>query len=530
MRYNFTIYSDFNKDTDYDEAFGKYIGNVFADTMEECLFGNSWKKGNIKYKGIKLDGTMSLSQYLAAVHELYSISKGKHPKSEIPYRFKLTENIEKERFITSSGEVTEEPQAEKNKIIYKDISDEVWETIVWGAFYLSSIKMALASGEIPAFKILMTLLIDISELPINDFQQKNQLWRLYEHTESSTIKKINEKISLANAARQKKLEENSRSMQAIYRVQKEMEAKWPNPKRIKDNKVYTIESPEILEYAKDLTPLQTEILRQLVANAGKINEWQKNSVLNQYSEQEIWEACCPLYINNIILAFIEYGHVSALRIEDKGKLVLRKKNSMGENACFVIPNEDVTLKVVEEKPDKSQTGQKTPKNKPAKQKTNKVKFTTTDYICTPDNIRNKRINAFAIAVNVMGYTAKRESERWFKFFSGEEHRCNINWGKSASSATFLIQELKRQKIISLGKSSIASLVTKQLNCERADYRGASNTDKKSIKFAISILDQTKDLSDLYKPGTTTIDNEMVRKAWHDVGNKTLSIKKTKTTE
>lgn len=130
---------------------------------------------------------------------------------------------------------------------------------------------------------------------------------------------------MENAARQKRIEHNNSTIEAFCKhVQEDMDAKWPNPKHEPDNKVYTIESPEILEYAKNLTDLQAEILRQLVVCAGEIKTWQENPILNQYSEPEIWEACCPLYTDSIIIAFIDWGHVSALCIKDKGKLVLRK--------------------------------------------------------------------------------------------------------------------------------------------------------------------------------------------------------------
>lgn len=148
---------------------------------------------------------------------------------------------------------------------------------------------------------------------------------------------------MENAARKKQVERNSRTLKAlIKRAQEEADANWPNPERVQDDNIYTIDSPEVLEYAKKLTDLQTEILRQLVANAGEIETWQENPILNEYSEPEIWEACCSLYTDSIINAFIDWGHVSALRIEDKGKLVLRKHNMVKTSVnVSILPGYEV---------------------------------------------------------------------------------------------------------------------------------------------------------------------------------------------
>lgn len=248
--------------------------------------------------------------------------------------------------------------------------------------------------------------------------------------------------------------------------QKEMDAKWPNPKRIKDNKVYTIDSPEILEYAKNLTELQTEILRQLVANAGKIKAWQDNPVLNQYSESEIWEACCPLYSNRIILAFMEWGHVSALKIEDKGKLVLRKKNSMNNKGDIVVPKQNVTLEVTEEKPLKPQSSRKLTKTKSPKQKQKKVtsieEYPNFSYNY-PDRTEEQKMHR---AHRIIQFHRCLVQWEWipkdtyvddvFDLFTGTGRRNLIKWQCSNSSTQvlgYLFRQLVKKSIIALPKDA-----------------------------------------------------------------------------
>lgn len=277
-------------------------------------------------------------------------------------------------------------------------------------------------------------------------------------------------------ARKKRAEQNNCSIEAFCKhAQEEMEAKWPNPKRIIDNKVYTIESPEVLEYAKNLTPLQTEILRQLVANAGEIKTWQENPILNQYSEPEICEACCPLFIDSIILAFIDWGHVSALKIEDKGKLVLRKKNTLDKKPDFIIQKENVTLKVIEEESSeptsakkslKPKSAKKSPTSKPAKQKSKKV--TSIDEYPTfiynyPDKSEQQKLYRTNRLIKFHKYLAQW---KWipkvtpvddvYDLFTGTKSKNLIKWLCSKSSTSvlgYLFRQLVTKSIITISKDA-----------------------------------------------------------------------------
>lgn len=143
-------------------------------------------------------------------------------------------------------------------------------------------------------------------------------------------------------ARRKSIKQNDEELLAFCEnAQAELDAQWPNPIRKNDQWEYTIDSPEIQEYANTLTNLQLEILRQLNENKGEIKEWESNKILNSYTAKEIWEAVCPLYSECLILAFIEWGKVSSLKMGDKGKLVLRKYNESLVQMCEQNSTEEV---------------------------------------------------------------------------------------------------------------------------------------------------------------------------------------------
>lgn len=141
-------------------------------------------------------------------------------------------------------------------------------------------------------------------------------------------------------AKKKRIEQYTKTAHALVERMKELDEKWPEPNRKDDDREYTIESPEIRKYAEKLTPLQIIVLQELISNAGNIPDREANTTLNQYSEPELWDACCPMFEAALINASFDCGHVFALEIEDKGRLVLRKFNQIQANAYAVsIPEE-----------------------------------------------------------------------------------------------------------------------------------------------------------------------------------------------
>lgn len=137
---------------------------------------------------------------------------------------------------------------------------------------------------------------------------------------------------MENAVRQKRIEENRKTFEAIIARAEEEKAKFPQPKPKPDNKEYNINSPEIKELAQRINNLQFEILHQLVAHKDDIPDWKDNETLNQFTNDEIREAVCPLVEENLVIASIEVGIVSHIRIKDKGKFVLRKRKSLTQES------------------------------------------------------------------------------------------------------------------------------------------------------------------------------------------------------
>lgn len=137
---------------------------------------------------------------------------------------------------------------------------------------------------------------------------------------------------IEKAARQKRIEENRKAFEDIIARAEEEESKFPHPKPKTDNKKYNIGSPEIYELALQIDALQFEILHQLVTHKDDIPDWKDNEMLNQFTNDEIREAVCPLVEENLVIAFMEVGIVSHIRIKDKGKLVLRKYKSLPQES------------------------------------------------------------------------------------------------------------------------------------------------------------------------------------------------------
>lgn len=133
---------------------------------------------------------------------------------------------------------------------------------------------------------------------------------------------------MEKAVCQKRIDENRKTFKAIIARAEEENSKYPQPKPKPDNNKYNINSSEIKELALQIDDLQFEILQQLVAHKDDIPDWKDSEALNLFTNDEIRDAVFPLVEENLIIAHIEVGVVSHLKIKDKGKLVLRKFKSL----------------------------------------------------------------------------------------------------------------------------------------------------------------------------------------------------------
>lgn len=148
--------------------------------------------------------------------------------------------------------------------------------------------------------------------------------------------------------------------------------------------------------------------------------------------------------------------------------------------------------------------------KPRKEQNRQTNYATASYTVYDETEKNLRINIFAKACHHLGYTSTIEHAKWFTFFSGSNSKCDIHWMKPPYTATYLIKKLGEENIIRLGSSSVASLVTKQLSCQRVDYRDPSPKDISKVEFLISILDGKNDIKKYFRTNSQTIDDKKIQ--------------------
>lgn len=190
MYHNFSIESDLDYQTDYDKKLGVNIGNNFADTMEECFYCNPIHEKDGLYGGVPLDNIMSLPQYISAVTAVFVISKGKHPKAELAANFKLFD-CKNRKYI--DNDVREESSDGKRLICYRNILSEVFDAIIWGAYFLASIRAELWKEEIPVRDFLLNYMKETIGLT-EEALEKHVLKILHKEHFAPTMLKILEAI------------------------------------------------------------------------------------------------------------------------------------------------------------------------------------------------------------------------------------------------------------------------------------------------------------------------------------------------
>lgn len=187
MYHHFNIYSDFDRQTDYDPIFGQYIGNIFAKTMEECFYLNPLQEDEDYYYGVALDDIMSLPQYLTAVSSTYTFAIGEHPKSDMSSMFKLNSARFKKY---GDNDVREEFVDNKRCFAYRNIKSEVAQAIIFGAYFLACINTEIWPEIKPTREFLLEYLRECSCLNDEAFKSKHIANALYDRYFIPTMHKI----------------------------------------------------------------------------------------------------------------------------------------------------------------------------------------------------------------------------------------------------------------------------------------------------------------------------------------------------
>lgn len=190
MYYHFAIGTDFDDNTDYEAKFGEYIGNFFAETMEDCFYCNPIHESEECYYGIPLDNVMTLPQFLTAVFATYSQSQSKHCKSKLSEMFSLYTDKSREYSI---NDVREEIQNGRKCFVYRNIENHVVEAIIWGAYFLACIEAELHNNKIPAREtrdFLLKFLIGKTGLTDKAFHEKHVLTLLHKEYFVPIMRKI----------------------------------------------------------------------------------------------------------------------------------------------------------------------------------------------------------------------------------------------------------------------------------------------------------------------------------------------------
>ncbi len=186
MKYNFGVYSDYNNETDYDQIFGECEGNIIVRHLEEYLYLNPiFKQKRFLNFRCALDGVMTLPQYMSIVSAVYSCCIGNHPKSDITSLFKNTTFGD-----IHYNQVQEKIVKGERAFEYKCITNDVVLTIIWGAYFLLSIKAAMDNKFQSAKEILYSFLLNKSGMKESDFLKKHVLMHLYQMHLEPTIKEI----------------------------------------------------------------------------------------------------------------------------------------------------------------------------------------------------------------------------------------------------------------------------------------------------------------------------------------------------
>lgn len=184
---NFTVYSDFDRHTDYDSILGKCIGNIFASTMEECFYCNPIQEDGRYHYGVAMDCIMSIPEFLSAIVSTYILATGEHPKSDLSQHFRLTEYRNNQY---PENDVREETIENKRGFHYRNITTEVVQAILFGAYFYASIKAEFRPREKPARDILFKFLLDKSCLNEEGFETYHIAHYLYNTYFKPTMGKI----------------------------------------------------------------------------------------------------------------------------------------------------------------------------------------------------------------------------------------------------------------------------------------------------------------------------------------------------
>lgn len=192
MPYNFRFTTDTNEQTDYDLLIGKYYGNHFVDTMEECFFRNPIHERDDLYGGVPLDGIMTLHQYIIAVVGVYQICRDTHAKANLSSMFKY---FHSKTLNYPDNDVREEMYDNKRCICYRNIDFYVALAIIWGAYFLLSIESEIFKDREDSRNLLYDFMIEESGLNKELFMQKHVLMFLYRQHFESTMRKVAQSIN-----------------------------------------------------------------------------------------------------------------------------------------------------------------------------------------------------------------------------------------------------------------------------------------------------------------------------------------------
>lgn len=192
MYHNFAIATDIDKQTDYDLIFGRIIGNIFAETMEECFYLNPIQEDGNYYYGVSLDNIMSLPQYLSAVLAVYEHAIGKHRKSDMSEMFKHYSDKDKKYY---NNDVREEIIDNKRCFAYRNIDFDVAQAIIFGAYFLACIKTEIWPKIKPTRDFLLKYLREYSCLNDEAFKSKHIANALYNRYFVPTMRKLAQELN-----------------------------------------------------------------------------------------------------------------------------------------------------------------------------------------------------------------------------------------------------------------------------------------------------------------------------------------------